>query len=252
MLVAHISDIHFGPQFQRKVFETAVEEINSLAPEAIIISGDFTENGLLNEFRLAQNYLKKFKVDRFIICSGNHDYRTTGFLLFGRFFPYKQLIEIDDKVFIVLNTARPDRDEGEVGHRQNLWLERQLAAHQGMYKIVLMHHHLIPIPDTGPDRLTIIDSGDIMRTLIKGNVDLVLCGHRHRPWKWDLKDFSVIHAGTLTSERLRGFFANSYNILKIDRSGVDAQLKVVGGQAIDFARLLEEKETTQFFEVEDS
>jgi 3',5'-cyclic AMP phosphodiesterase CpdA len=248
-LIAHISDIHFGPQFQRRVFETAVEEINSLAPDAIIITGDLTENGLLNEYRSVESYLKRFKVDRLIICSGNHDYRTTGFLLFNKFFKFQQVTEVDDNVFIVLSTARPDRDEGEAGHRQNVWLEKVLSAHKDQYKAVLMHHHLIPIPDTGPDRLTIIDAGDILRTLIKGKIDLVLCGHRHRPWKWDLKDFSVIHAGTLSSERLRGFFANSYNVLRIEKGRVKAQLKIVGGETTDFSRLLEEKGASKFFEM---
>ncbi|HJX23675.1 MAG TPA: metallophosphoesterase [Candidatus Bathyarchaeia archaeon] len=249
MLIAHISDIHYGPQFQKKYFETAVEEINALAPDALIITGDLTENGLLNEYRTIQNHLKRFKVNQLIVCSGNHDFRTTGFLLFNRCFPFRQITEIEDKVFLVLSTARPDRDEGEAGHRQNVWLKQELSKHKDQYKVVLMHHHLIPIPDTGPDRLTIIDSGDILRTLIRGNIDLVLCGHRHRPWKWDLKGFSVIHAGTLSSERLRGFFANSYNILKIEKKGVEAQLKIVGGQKIDFTKILEE-EAPPFFEID--
>jgi hypothetical protein len=30
---------------------------------------------------------------------------------------------LDDAVIMTLGTARPDRDEGEVGYRQNLWME---------------------------------------------------------------------------------------------------------------------------------
>ena len=29
-------------------------------------------------------------------------------------------------------------------------------------KIVAMHHHLVGIPDTGSDRLTVIDAGDVL------------------------------------------------------------------------------------------
>ena len=32
----------------------------------------------------------------------------------------------DDVVLVTLGSARPDRDEGEVGHHQNVWLERTL------------------------------------------------------------------------------------------------------------------------------
>ena len=72
---------------------------------------------------------------------------------------------------------RPDRNEGEVGYRQNLWLERTMKK----LKIVAMHHHLITIPDTGSDQLTVVDAGDVLRTVLDSKVDVVLCGHKHRP-----------------------------------------------------------------------
>lgn len=83
----------------------------------------------------------------------------------------------------------------------------------------------------------------------KGNIDLILCGHRHRPWKWDLKGFSVIHAGTLSSERLREFFANSNKILKIEKGSVDAHLKTIRGRKMDFKKILE-GEAPPFFEID--
>lgn len=35
----------------------------------------------------------------------------------------------DNVVLVTLGTARPDRDEGEVGYRQNLWLERTMKRY---------------------------------------------------------------------------------------------------------------------------
>ena len=55
----------------------------------------------------------------------------------------------DDAFIFTLGTARPDRDEGEVGYRQNLWMEKMLGKYpETKPKIVAMHHHLIGIPDT--------------------------------------------------------------------------------------------------------
>ncbi|HJU85681.1 MAG TPA: metallophosphoesterase, partial [Nitrososphaeraceae archaeon] len=57
--------------------------------------------------------------------------------------------EFDNLIILVLGTAGPDRDEGEVGHRQNIWMEEVLRKHKKKRKIVVIHHHLISIPDTG-------------------------------------------------------------------------------------------------------
>jgi len=235
--IVHASDLHFGPQFQREVFDLAVDEINSLDPDLLVITGDLSEDGLISQLRDAKDGLRRLRARDLVILSGNHDYRSTGYLPFKKFFGFKRVLEGDGFVLLSLSTARPDRDEGEVGYRQGLWLERELSKRKGQTKIVAMHHHLIPIPDTGPDRLTIIDAGDVLQTLIEGEVDLLLCGHRHRPWKWGIEGMEIIHAGSLSSARLRGFFANSYNIIDLEGDHVMAKLKVVGGEELDFREL---------------
>ena len=63
-------------------------------------------------------------------------------------------------------------------------------------KIVAMHHHLIAIPDTGSDQLTVVDAGDVLRTVLDAGVDVVMCGHKHRPWAWNLGTLTVLNAGT--------------------------------------------------------
>ena len=96
-------------------------------------------------------------------------------------------------------------------------------------KILAMHHHLVGIPDTGSDRVTIIDAGDVLRTILATNVDLVLCGHKHRPWIWNFKNLSIVNAGTASSERTRGLFKNAYNIITIKNKKIKVDLKIVGG-----------------------
>ena len=180
-----------------------------------------------------------------IYLSGNHDYRSTGYLLFKEFFPFSQVTESDDAVIIILSSARPDRDDGEVGHRQNLWLEHTLEKHKDKTKIVAIHHHIIPVPDTGADQITIVDAGAVLRSLIKSKTSLVLCGHRHRPWRWRIEDMLVVHAGSVSCEKLRGFFCNSYNIIEIKNKRIDAKLKIVGGGYVDFEEIVKRREILQ-------
>jgi len=233
MIIVQLSDLHVGSQFLPEVFETLVKEVNELNPDVIVITGDLTNEGLMKEYEKCKSLLTKFNTKKIISISGNHDYRNTGYLLFKKFFPFQTVNELDaDVVLVTVGTARPDRNEGEVGYRQNLWLERTMKKYKDKVKIVAMHHHLIPIPDTGSDQLTVVDAGDILRTVLDTQVDVVLCGHKHRPWAWNFGKLTVVNAGTATSERVRGLFENTYNILTVSNKKVQVDLKIVGGERL--------------------
>ena len=191
MQFVQISDLHIGGLFKEDAFNTIVEEVNSLKPDAIIVSGDLTDDGLMFQFQNARREIKRLNCSNVIIFPGNHDYRHTGYLLFKKFFSSsKQIYEFDDIVLLTIGTARPDRDEGEVGYRQNLSIENSLRKYDNanandkkkVIKIIAMHHHLIAIPDTGTDKIIIVDAGDTLRACLQLGVDLVICGHKHRPW----------------------------------------------------------------------
>lgn len=245
MLLVQISDIHCGPMFRKMVFRDALKEINAMSPDVVLVTGDLTEDGLMAEFQTVAKQLKKLKADKVIYVSGNHDYRSTGYLLFRQFFSFSQITEVGNVVIVVVSSARPDRDDGEVGHRQNLWIENTLAKHQDKLKIVAIHHHIIPVPDTGADQITVTDAGDVLRSLTKSKVDLVLCGHRHRPWRWQIENMKVIHAGSVSCEKLRGFFCNSYNVIMIKKNRVEERLKIVNGDFVDFNDIVRMREVLQ-------
>lgn len=245
MLIVQISDVHCGPMFLRERLRTAITEINSMRPDIILVTGDLTENGLISEFKLAQKELKRLKADKIVYLSGNHDYRSTGYLLFKEYFPFTQVTETDEAVIVVVSSARPDRDDGEVGNRQNLWLEKTLEKYKNKTRIVAIHHHVVPVPDTGADQITVVDAGDTLRSLTKSKANLVLCGHRHRPWKWKIEDMQVVHAGSVSCEKLRGFFCNSYNVVTVSKKRIDAKLKIVSGGCVDFAEIVKRREILQ-------
>ena len=233
MIIVQLSDLHVGSQFQPDVFEKVLDEINQLKPDAIIITGDLTNEGLIKEYEKCKELISKFTTKKIIAISGNHDYRNTGYLHFKKYFPFETINELsEDVVIVTVGTSRPDRNEGEIGYRQNLWLERTMKKYQNHVKILAMHHHLVGIPDTGSDRLTVIDAGDVLRTILDTEVDLVLCGHKHRPWIWNFKNLQIVNAGTATSERVRGLFENTYNIITVEGKNVSVDLKMVGGKRI--------------------
>jgi Icc protein len=240
MIIVQLSDIHVGSQFKEETFEQVIEEVNDLRPDAVIVTGDLTNEGLSKEYERCRALLARLDTRKIISLPGNHDYRNTGYLLFKKHFPFETVNDLGgDVVIVTIGTARPDRDEGEVGYRQNLWLERTMKKYENKVKILAMHHHLIGIPDTGSARVEVIDAGDVLRTILATKVNLVLCGHKHRPWIWNFKGLSIVNAGTASSERVRGLFENTYNIITIKNKKIHVDLKIVGGKKIPLESIVE-------------
>ncbi len=239
MKVVHISDLHCGENpYAPQKLEMAIREINNMKPDVVVLTGDLTWNGLLEEYSLAKEYLEKLECKHLLIGGGNHDYKLTGFLLLNKFFPRPEVLVTEDAVVCYISTSRPDRDDGEVGHRQLLWIREIMKKYKNKFKVVAMHHHLVPIPDTGTSQNLVLDAGDVLKVLIESGVNLVLCGHKHRPWKTKIEDMHILNAGSVSSRRLRGFFSNSYNTINIKANSFRAELKIVGKRKMSFEEIL--------------
>ena len=238
MIIVQMSDLHCMsvPIFLRDKMTAAVNEINELRPDLVVIAGDLTENGFRTEFEEANRFIDRIECRQKIVTMGNHDSRYTGFMLFEGFFgPPSGILEKQTYRVVHVNTARPDRDEGRVGKNQIEFIRESLVKDK--FNILVMHHHLIPVPDTGLELAIVEDAGDVLKMLSKVSPDLVLSGHRHRPWSWRLNDINFFFSGAVSTIRLRGFFENSYNVIKIENKHIQSKLRIVGGSFIDFDKL---------------
>jgi len=131
MIIVQLSDLHVGSQFQQDVFNKVLEEVNQLNPDSIVITGDLTNEGLIKEYKKCKELISKFNAKKIITISGNHDYRNTGYLHFKKYFPFEAVNVLSkDVVLVTIGTSRPDRNEGEIGYRQNLWLERTMKKYK--------------------------------------------------------------------------------------------------------------------------
>ena len=241
MIIVQISDLHVGSQFIESQFHRMAAEVNGLRPDVVVVTGDLTNEGIQREYQKCSDLLSTIRTKKMIAISGNHDYRNTGYLLFRKYFSSPSINELGKGVVLAtIGTARPDRNEGEVGYRQNLWLENTLRKYRDHLILVAMHHHLVDVPDTGSDHQTVRDAGDVLRTILDSGVKLVLCGHNHRPWVWDFGKLKVVNAGTATSERPRGLFENTYNIINIRDGEVAVDLKIVGGRRMPLSDIVQE------------
>jgi len=100
------------------------------------------------------------------------------------------------------------------------WGIRNKLKGDNRLKILLLHHHLIPIPGTGRECNIPVDAGDALKLCRDIPIDLVLSGHKHLPWIWRMENTFFITAGTATTTRLKGKSYPSFNIFQIKNNVV--------------------------------
>jgi len=224
MKIVQISDIHVGEvHFVPSLLTRAIDEINELDPEIVIITGDLTANGFRREYDTVKNYLSPIKCKNLIVQPGNHDSRNVGYVHFEDIYGERYITHTNDKVKIVAaDSTEPDLDNGQIGREYYKWIRNEFEnVGDNVFKIFTMHHHLLPVPSTGRERNIVNDAGDVLEVLVDSKVDLVLCGHKHVPYVWRIEDMLMITTGTVSCLRLRGKIEPNYNILYIYDDKID-------------------------------
>jgi len=220
-VIAHISDLHCGSRYHIPSLATrVVDEVNALAPDIVVVTGDLTDMGYRAEFKQAHRVLERIACVRRVVLIGNHDARNVGDVHFEELFGARHTeLEYSGMRLIGLDSSEPDLDTGRIGRDTHRVLTSRFELDPDEFKVVAMHHHLVPVPGTGRERNIVNDAGDMLRVLADAGVDLVLCGHKHVPNVWRLEDMLIVNAGTCCSHRLRGKGRPSYNIIEIDEDG---------------------------------
>ncbi len=216
MKLAHISDLHVsGGYFVPEYGDAVVKKINEAQPDLLIVSGDFTDDGHLFEYEKAAEFMDRFHVKEQFLIPGNHDSRNEGYKLFEEFFGERFPKYENDKILIQgLDSSSPDTDSGHLG-RENYHYIQNMKSSKKM-KVIVIHHHMIPVPGTGREENVLTDSGDALGMVVESGVNLVLNGHRHLPWIWRLERTHFITTGTATTWRLKGRSNPAMNFYTIE------------------------------------
>ena len=211
MLVAQITDLHVRPPGlpAYRVVETNMLTERALArleacvprPDVVLITGDLTDCGLPEEYRLLRGMLaRRLTIPTFVV-PGNHDRRD---VLREVFADWPGVADDDEFVqFVVddyalrligLDTLVPGRGHGALCPRRLDFLGRTLEAGGSKPTIVFMHHPPFVCGIGHMDRIRLLKGCDEFREIIAGypNVERVICGHHHRP-------IQVRFAGTIAS-----------------------------------------------------
>ncbi len=220
----HLSDLHFGPSYIPKLGEAILDDITTINPDVVIVSGDLTLHARHVEFQRAHEYLGRISKPTLVI-PGNHDQTIFNPIerLVSPLGRYRKHIhpQIDSSLdangfFVVgLNDNRPILPGGFWSRAQREWIKREFArAPQGAVRVLATHHQLKwdgwkPAGFWYPTRT--------LEFLAQCGVELVLNGHTHIPSATQANAGVVIaRASTATCTRTRRGQGNSYNLITFD------------------------------------
>jgi len=237
--IVHGSDLHFGRPHDAGVAQRFLDAVDQLAPDMIVLSGDFTQRAKVREYEAAREYLDRLPPVPTVVTPGNHDvplYRIFE-RIFSPFSNYRAHIheELDTVTrapgltVVALNSAAPRRAivNGRIDARQ---LDFARSAFRDTpeedLKAVVAHHHLAPAPDYEGDN-PLPDGRRILDALEDMGVELIMGGHLHRAYIGNSLDVHpgedrdrgivIVQSGTTTSRRgrAREQAKNTFNLVRI-------------------------------------
>lgn len=230
--LVHLASLHCGePLYRPQLLTLALDRIQAIAPDVVVVAGDLTAAGYEWEYAEALEHLDRLDAPR-VVVPGNHDARNVGYVHFEqlvgpRFSRWR--LPFDDRraerlgltglTVIGLDSSEPDLDLGHVGRERYDWIREQCSDPDDL-KVVVLHHHLVPIPGAGRDISHISDTGDLLPVLDELGIDIVLTGHRHVPYFWGLNGMLLANAGTVSTDRHRGRVPSSWHELVIDAASI--------------------------------
>ena len=235
MLIAQLSDVHVGgSRHRQELLRDAIAEVNEAEPDLVVVAGDVTDDGYPDQYALAREELARLSCEQVVFVPGNHDARNVGYVRFEETFGSRDKrlrlrageLEV---ALVAVDSSKPDVNEGEIGREHYGWIEEGLRDPADL-RIFVCHHHLMPIPGTGRERNQVLDAGDVLALPRHCEVDLVLSGHRHVPWAWPVAGMLLVHSGTVSTMRTRGFPDPAYNLIRVDHERIAVELRVPGGR----------------------
>ncbi len=195
--IVQISDLHLGQMMTKKILEQIVDQVNSLKPDLIAITGDLADGStakLLNE----ANPLKNLKAEKGIyFVTGNHEYYsgvenwTLAIDKMGIKVLNNENIKIrrEDDYFYLAGVT--DHEGKNFGRKHASDFKKALSGLENGKKKILLAHQPIAVQKAS-----------------EYGTDLVLAGHTHGGQIWPFNYFVY-----LQQPYLKGFY--DYNGTKL-------------------------------------
>ena len=201
--ILHVSDLHMGTAEDPEVERALVALAERTRPQLVVASGDLTHRGRPGEHERAARFLNALGLP-LVAVPGNHDIPYTFPARFARTFAeFERHWRTTEPTYtgeglhvIGLNSVRPWRNQsgGLRDSELRRAAERLARAPAGLFRIVVVHHHLVGAP-WRTRKKPIARRNHVLGALVDAGAELILAGHIHQAAVSERREFEVVHGG---------------------------------------------------------
>lgn len=186
--ILHLSDthlygdgsLHYGLVDTRAALERVLERASSLgAVDAVVASGDLSEDGSAESYRILQGLLEPWAAERgaqVVYAMGNHDLAEPFEEVLGA---RESVVEVRGLRIVTVDSTVAGFGYGVIDDEQLERLREVLAESAEHGTVVVLHHPPTP-PTTGLfESLRLVDPEPLLEACREGDVRAVLAGHYH-------------------------------------------------------------------------
>jgi 3',5'-cyclic AMP phosphodiesterase CpdA len=242
VIVAHLSDVHFGGRADLAQLAVLERFLPTLGPHVVVVSGDLTQRARHGEFQAALRFVSDLgRLAPVHVVPGNHDVQwwRTPFGILGRRILYAKwrryfgestspVLELDDIVVagmcsahglaLASMTLNPN-DLTVKGHLPASEVARVRAIFAAVpeqkIRLAVLHHNVLP--GVLSDRWGLARPHAAQAGLLTLGADAVLCGHDHTEGAGLIAGRLVVSTAGTHSVRTRGGRPSAFNLLRINR-----------------------------------
>lgn len=153
---------------------------NHPSPDAIIISGDISQDLSLESYEYLHESLLQFTCPKFLF-EGNHDHPDYIKKIDTNNEYTQQLVRTEHWQLILLNSQVPTKVHGILAKNQLQLLEASLQERPDLHSLISFHHQPIPMDSAWLDKIGLHNNQELLDIIAKyPNVRCVLWGHVHQ------------------------------------------------------------------------
>jgi 3',5'-cyclic AMP phosphodiesterase CpdA len=210
--IAQLSDTHIRkpgiPLFNGVDSNTQLQKAidwllsDQLSINAVVISGDLTQDGLVEEYQHLRQLLTPLaKQMPIYLALGNHDHFENFMQVFSDYPGIAQTrvqdalqyrVKIGNYQILILDSLEAGNDQGHLNPQRLDWLNQQLQSTTDK-TVIVIHHPMIDVGNPLMDDMHVFESEAFGQIVEKHqHIELILCGHIHRTIFGKFKQVPVI------------------------------------------------------------
>ncbi len=261
VVIAHVSDIHFGGRADFPQLAVLERFLPSLKPGVIVVSGDLTQRCRHGELQAARRYLDRLAgVAPVHVVPGNHDvaWWRSPFHLAGRrpihakwrrYFgeDLTPVLELDDVIVAGLLSANGLAPASVTWNPNDLTVRGNLPRSEAervrpifaraapeKARVAVIHHNLLPGVISG--RWGLSRPRAAQAALLTLQADVLLCGHDHSEGAGQIDGRVPVSTAGTHSLRTRGGRPSAFNLVRITAGEVGIEHYLYQRDAATFRR----------------